>query len=139
MKTTLMLAALALGVGAPVFAAQDSAAPAPAPASPQAVCPVTGQPRPRAFRAQALPPGLCARLNLTAEQRKQIDALNADVQAKLATILTPDQLAQLKSMPPPRRFMRGPDCPRGPRGQGWRDGRGGPGCPAMPPPPPPED
>ncbi len=138
MKSTLILAALALGVGAPVFAAQDSAAPA-APAPAQATCPVTGLPRPRAFRAQALPPGVCARLNLTADQQKQIEALNADVQAKLASILTPDQLAQLKSMPPPRRFMRGPDCPRGPRGQGWRDGRGGPGRPAMPPPPPPED
>lgn len=53
-----------------------------------------GPPQP----GQVLPPMLQDALNLSADQRKQIDELQRDVDARLAKILTPEQLAQLKQM-----------------------------------------
>ncbi len=73
-----------------------------------------GPPRP----AQVLPPFLQERLELTAEQKKQLDALQKEVDAKLDKILTAEQKKQLKEM----REGFGP----GGRGPGGR-GPGGPG------------
>lgn len=47
---------------------------------------------------QILPPFLQDRLNLTAEQKKQLEALQKEVDGKLAKILTEDQKRQLKEM-----------------------------------------
>lgn len=69
-----------------------------------------------------LPPGARQKLNLTADQLKQIAALETEVRTKLATILTPEQLQQLKQMRPPH--GRGPG---GPEGMGGPEGQGGPG------------
>ena len=57
-------------------------------------------------------------LNLTADQQKQLAALEAEVKAKLEKILTAEQLQQLKQMRPPMR-------PGGAVGRG--PGGGGPG------------
>ncbi len=85
-----------------------------------------GPPRP----GQILPPFVRERLNLTAEQRKQLDALQKEVDDKLAKILTDDQKKQLKQM------QQG--FGRGGFGRGGRGGRGGPppggGGPGGPPP-----
>jgi hypothetical protein len=84
-----------------------------------------GPPQP----GQVLPPFLVERLELTAEQKKQLDALQKDVDARLAKILTSEQKKQLEAM-------------RQPFGPGGR-GPGGPppGGPGGPPPggPPPGD
>lgn len=81
-----------------------------------------GPPRP----GQILPDFLQERLNLTAEQKKQVDALQKEVDAKLAKMLTDEQKKQLKEMrsrgpggngPPP-----GPPDENGPP----RDGNGPP-------------
>jgi hypothetical protein len=71
-----------------------------------------GPPRP----GQILPPFLQDRLKLTAEQKKQLDELQKEIDTKLATILTAEQKKQLKDMRP------GP----GRGGPGGRGGRGGP-------------
>ena len=49
-----------------------------------------------------LPPRAQEQLNLTADQQKQLVALEAEVKAKLEKILTPEQLRQLEQMRPPR-------------------------------------
>ena len=82
-----------------------------------------------------LPPRLQNELQLTDEQTKQVSELQKDVDARLAKILTEDQMNHLKQM-----RQRGP---------GGRDRRGGPdgGPPGQPPrggpddapPPPPPD
>ena len=69
-----------------------------------------------------LPSFLQERLGLTADQKKQLEALQKDVDGKLAKILTEDQKKQLKEM-----AERGPGG-RGPGGRG-PDDRG----PARPP------
>ena len=69
-----------------------------------------GPPRP----GQVLPPMAQQMLNLTVDQKKQIDELQKEVDEKLAKILTPEQLNQLKQMPG-----------RGPGGRGGF-GPGGP-------------
>ncbi|HEV3417322.1 MAG TPA: hypothetical protein VG056_10925 [Pirellulales bacterium] len=75
---------------------------------------------------QILPDFLQERLNLTADQKKQVEALQKEVDAKLAKILTDEQKKQLKEMrnrgpggngPPP-----GPPDENGPP----RDGNGPP-------------
>jgi hypothetical protein len=71
-----------------------------------------GPPRP----GQILPPFLQQILELTADQKKQLDAMQRDVDAKLAKILTADQKKQLNEMMGPGKF--------GPPGKGF------------PPPPP---
>jgi EF hand len=53
-----------------------------------------GPPQP----GQILPPFLQDRLNISPEQRKQLEALQKEVDSKLARILTPEQKKQLKDM-----------------------------------------
>ena len=53
-----------------------------------------GPPRP----GQILPPFLQERLSLTADQKKQLEELQKEVDAKLAKILTDEQKQQLKEM-----------------------------------------
>jgi len=105
-----------------------------------------GPPRP----GEVLPAMLRDRLELTAEQSKQVDALQKEVDAKLEKILNEDQRQQLKEM-----RERGPGGPGGfgppPPGGGFgrggrRGGLGGPGGLGPPPPggpdgdqPPPPD
>ncbi len=74
-----------------------------------------GPPRP----GQILPPMLRQRLSLTPAQEKEIDALQKDVDAKLAKILDDEQRQQLKQMSE--------------RGPGGRPGFGGPGGFGPPP------
>ena len=78
---------------------------------------------------QVLPPFLQGMLKLTAGQKKELEKLQKEVDARLAKILTAEQKKQLGEMG--RGFGRG-----GPGGRG----RGGPGGPGGPPPggPPPE-
>jgi hypothetical protein len=77
-----------------------------------------------------LGPPAVERLNLTAEQRKQLAALQKEVDAKLAKILTEEQKKELEKMregpPPPR---RGGPGGRGPRPGGRRPGDGPPPFP----------
>jgi Spy/CpxP family protein refolding chaperone len=69
---------------------------------------------------------------LTADQEKQLAALEAETKAKLEKILTPEQMTQLKQMRPPRQG--------GNRG-GGADNNGGPGNnnQGRPAPRPPQD
>jgi hypothetical protein len=94
---------------------------------------------------EILPAMLRGRLELTPEQIKQVDALQQEVDAKLAKILNEEQNRQLKEM-----RERGPFGPGGfgpPGGPGGRGrGPGGPGGFGSPPggpdgnpPPPPLD
>jgi hypothetical protein len=87
-----------------------------------------GPPQP----GQILPTFMRDQLNLTSEQKAQLDALQKEVDEKLGKILTDAQKKQLKNMRPGG---------RGPGGPGGR-GPGGPGGPGGPPPdregPPPE-
>jgi hypothetical protein len=78
---------------------------------------------------QILPPFLRDRLKLTAEQKKQVDDLQKEVEGKLGKILTAEQKKQLKDMR--EGFGRG--GPGGPRGRG----PGGPPRERDGPPPPP--
>jgi hypothetical protein len=48
---------------------------------------------------QIMPPPLAEALHLTAEQRSQLAELQKQVDARMATILTPSQLKQLKAGP----------------------------------------
>jgi hypothetical protein len=82
---------------------------------------------------EILPPMLRDRLELTAEQSRQVDALQKEVDAKLEKILNEEQRQQHKEM-----RDRGPGGPGGfgpPGGPGGR--RGGPGGPGGFGPPPP--
>jgi CubicO group peptidase (beta-lactamase class C family) len=92
---------------------------------------------------EILPAMFRDRLELTAEQSKQVDALQKDVDARLEKILNEDQRQQLKEM-----RQRGPGGPGGfgPPGGGPGGRRGGPGGFGPPPPdgpdgdrPPPPD
>jgi hypothetical protein len=87
-----------------------------------------GPPQP----GQILPPFLQERLNLTAEQKKQLDVLQKEVNGKLDKILDEEQRKQLKEMrdnPPGRGGPGG----FGGRGQGGRGGPGGRGPDGIPP------
>ena len=68
-----------------------------------------GPPQP----GQILPPFLQESLNLTADQKKQLDGLQQEVDAKLGKILTIEQKNQLKEM-----RERGPGGPQGKGGPG---------------------
>jgi cytochrome c556 len=70
---------------------------------------------------QVLSPFVQERLNLTADQKKQLGELQMEVDDKLAKILTDEQQKQLKDAP--RGFGPGGPGERGPGGPG----RGGPG------------
>jgi hypothetical protein len=79
-----------------------------------------GPPQP----GQVLPPFLQERLNLTADQKKKLEALQKEVDGKLAKILTDEQKKQMKQMR--EGFGRGgPGGPGGPGGRG--PGGRGPG------------
>lgn len=159
MKTKVILLALALGASTCLLSAQDNnpppdgQLPPPARAGSDRVGGGPGGPGQGGFHL--LPPGAQMRLNLTADQLKQLTALEADTKTKLANILTADQMKQLEQMRPPRR-QGGPGGQGGFGGQGGGpDGagheRGGPGGPGGPggdqggpggqggPPPPPSD
>jgi hypothetical protein len=76
---------------------------------------------------EVLPQGLRQRLQLTADQRSQLDALQKDVDARLAKILTSAQQTQLRE-------MRGPGGPGfGPGPGGFGPPGGGPGRGGPPP------
>lgn len=64
--------------------------------------PPGGGPGPGHGGVHVLPPHAQEQLNLTADQQKQLADLEAEVKAKLETILTPAQLEQLKQMKPPQ-------------------------------------
>ena len=83
-----------------------------------------GPPRP----GEILPGMLRDRLELTAEQSKQVDALQKEVDARLEKILNNDQKAQLKEM-----RNRGPGGFGPPPGGFGPGGRGGPGGDGPPP------
>jgi hypothetical protein len=89
--------------------------------------PMMGPPRP----GEVLPRMVQQRLNLTAEQKGQLDSLQKDVDARLEKILTSEQRTQLKAMRDrgPGGFGP-PGGGRGPRGGGPPPDGGGP-----PPPP----
>jgi hypothetical protein len=91
-----------------------------------------GQFGPRGFGppapGQLLPPFLQERLKLTAEQKKQLEELQKEIDGKLDKILTEEQRKQLKDM---RRGF-GPRGPGGPPGRGPGGGPPGDG-PSRPP------
>ena len=66
---------------------------------------------------QILPPFLQEQLKLTDDQKKQLDALQKDLDAKLDKLLTDDQKKMLKEM-----RERGPGRPGGDRGPGGDKG-----------------
>jgi hypothetical protein len=86
-----------------------------------------------------IPPFVRDNLNLTDDQQKQVADLEKETTDKLAKILTPEQMKQLKDARPPRRVPPGGDD--GPGG-GQQKGRGKGGPPGGGPPPggpPPRD
>lgn len=84
-----------------------------------------GMPQP----GQVLPDRLREMLNLTAEQRTQLDELQKEVDAKLAKILTDDQKKQLEQLRQrgPRQGGGGGRAPGGPGGGGPGGAGGRPG------------
>ena len=101
MKTKVILLALALGASTCLLPAQDGNHP-------------SGGQRPPGRQGgpggpggqgglHLLPPRAQEHLSLTAEQQKQVEALEAEVKTKIEKILTPEQLKQLKQMRPPQR------------------------------------
>ena len=85
-----------------------------------------------------LPSRLQERLNITPEQKTQLDALQAEVDAKLAKILTQQQKDQLEEMKNRGPGRGGPDGDRGLGGPGGPDGQhslGGGAHPDRLPPP----
>ena len=81
-----------------------------------------GPPRP----GQILPPFLQEMLNLTPEQKKQLDDLQKEVDAKLGKILTDDQKKQLQDFVPKKGPKgKGPDG-KGPDGKEPPDKKGPP-------------
>lgn len=80
----------------------------------------------RGFRL--IPPFAAEEMDLTAEQLKQIAALEKEMKAKLYKILTPEQQKILEDARPPRFLPGGPGAPGGRPGQGpYRRGPGGAG------------
>lgn len=97
MKIAAIVTALALAVSTLNALGQDAAGPTGAGEGPG------GGPGRTPGGFHLLPPRAEEHLNLTADQLKQVAALEAEVKAKLEKILTADQLQQLKKMRPPRR------------------------------------
>ncbi|MCY2932134.1 MAG: hypothetical protein NTV86_22095 [Planctomycetota bacterium] len=119
-------AGVLLGLG--VLMAQPSDTPATRPAHQE------GKNAPPGFR-HLIPPFAAEKMNLTDDQRKQLDDLAKEVQAKLEKILTPEQMKILQDARPPR-GERGPADRGGKGGQGERGGKGGHDGHDGPPPPP---
>ena len=130
MKKSAIILALALGVSAWSLTAQDQGGPPPSGERPPPGAGSQGGPGRGPGGFHLLPPRAQEQLNLTADQQKQIAALEVEVKAKLEKILTPDQLKQLKQMRPPQR----PGGPGG-GGPGGQRGQGGPGDGGPPQPP----
>jgi len=97
MKIKIILITVAVALTAITSYGQDAGGPPPAGGA-QGGGPGHG---PGGFHL--LPPHAEEQLNVTADQKKQLAALEAEVKAKLEKILTPEQLQQLKQMRPPRR------------------------------------
>jgi hypothetical protein len=92
--------------------------------------PPGGGPPGGGFRpGQVLPQMLQSRLNLSAEQKTQIEALQKEVDAGLEKILSAEQNAQLKEMRNRGPGGPGGGGPGGRRGMGGPPGGGGPGGP----------
>ena len=112
-RFTAILSLLALAGPVSFLKAQDSNSSAPAgqgsPGAPG---------RPPHGGPHLLPPRAVEVLNLTAEQKQQLKALEEEVRTRIQGILTPAQLDQLKQMRPPR--------------HGKQDAPGAPGGPAAP-------
>jgi Spy/CpxP family protein refolding chaperone len=108
MTKQLLLLALALGSATCIMIAQDGKRPPQPPPND-----ASRNPAPR-----LLPRGAEESLNLTPDQRKQLDDLTADVQAKLKTILTPEQQEKLATLRPPPQSREGRDGNRPQRGPG---------------------
>jgi Spy/CpxP family protein refolding chaperone len=114
MKTKLILLTLAFAASTCFLNAQDGGKPNPN---------GQGGPPPGGGGIHLLPRGAKEKLNLTADQQKQISDLEADVKSKMEKILTAEQMDQLKQM-----------RPQGP-GQGGGRGQGRPGGGGKQPPP----
>jgi Spy/CpxP family protein refolding chaperone len=123
MKMKIILLAFALCASTSLLTAQDAKPPGGGQGGPGG-----GKPGPH-----LLPRGADEKLNLTADQKKAIDELEAEVKSKLEKILTPEQLDQLKQMRPPG-GGKGPSGKEGPPPQGGGKGKqgggpqGGPGA-----------
>jgi Spy/CpxP family protein refolding chaperone len=132
MKKSAMVLALALGMSAWSLNAQDEGGPPPSGERPPGQ---EGGPGAQGGRARGqagfhlLPPHVMEQLNLTADQQKQVAALEAEVKAKLEKILTPEQLKQMKQMRPPMRPSGPGGGPGGQAGPGGPGGQGGEGQP----------
>ena len=89
---------------------------------------------PRFELGQLLPPPLVEELKLTAEQKKELDAIQKDVKARLDKLLTAEQKKMVESFRP-RGGPGGPGGRGGPDGGGRppRDGKGGDDRPDRPP------
>ncbi len=132
MKKSALVLALALGASSGIVLAQDQDNPPAAaerPARSELARPDNAGPRPG---FHLLPPRVQEELDLSADQKKQIAALETETKAKLEKILTAEQLGQLKQM---RRQLP----PRGPVGADRPIRRPMPGGPGgeLPPGPPP--
>lgn len=101
MNRRIIPLALALGASACLTYAQDSENGPARSKEPEPQLETQGTPS-RA-KVHVMPPGASENLNLTADQKKQVDALEADVKARLEKILTPKQLKQLEQMRPHHR------------------------------------
>ena len=116
MRTAAIAIALAFAVSTLNALAQDAGAPPPAKGGP-------GGPKQGQGGFRLLPPPVLEKLNLTADQKKAVADLEAEVKGKLEKILTQEQMQQLKQMRPPR--------PQGGPGGGGPGGggppKGGPG------------
>jgi Spy/CpxP family protein refolding chaperone len=103
MKTKTIILVLALGASTCLLLTAQDGNPPPAGTPPASSEGGTGaQDHPGRGGFHVLPPGAKEKLNLTADQRKQVAALEAEVTAKMEKILTPEQLEQLRQMRPPR-------------------------------------
>jgi hypothetical protein len=123
MNTKVILLALALGASSCLLTAQDNNPPPDGQGPPPREGGPGGAGRPG---FHLLPPRAQEQLNLTADQQKQLAALEAEVKAKMEKILTPEQLQQLKKMRPPQ-GQGGPGGQGGPAMRGQGRGPGGPG------------
>lgn len=126
MRTAAIAIALAFAVSTLNALAEDNGGPPPPKGGPGGGG-LKGGPGQGGFHL--LPPPLMEKLNLTDDQKKQVADLEAEVKAKLAQILTPEQLQTLKQMRPPKR-------PGGPGGGGPGGGAGGAEAPPKGPRPP---
>jgi Spy/CpxP family protein refolding chaperone len=122
MKTKTKIALLAvLGATALAASAQDNTPPSDR----QPPQPHGGDPGGRGG-FHLLPPRAQEVLKLTADQKTQIAALEAETKSKLEKILTPAQMQQLKNMHPPMRpdGQGGSQMRAGPAGQSQGNGPG---------------